>query len=176
MTDPSRTSSTVPPPGRYRMDPDRSRVTYSGTHLFGAGTVHATFAVRQGEVDLGAGGTPFNASITIEASSFASDSAKRDKDVRSSGFLDVERYPDITFASHAMRRTEDGWVVPGTVTAHGQTVPVDLQIDSLVSEGPDIRIHGSATHLDRTAFGITRGRGMVGRYLDLQVDAVARPS
>ena len=176
MTDPSRTSSFVPPPGRYSIDPDRSRVTYSGKHRFGTGTVHATFTVREGDLSFGVGGAPFSASITIEASSFASDSARRDKDVRSGGLLDVERFPDITFASHTMQETEGGWLVPGTVTAHGHAVPVDLQIDSAVSEGPDIRIHGSAEHLDRTAFGITKGRGMVGRYLDLEVDAVARPS
>jgi hypothetical protein len=37
-------------------------------------------------------------------------------------------------------------------------------------------IHGSASHLDRTTLGVTKGRGMVGRYLDLEIDAVATPS
>lgn len=175
MTDRSRTSSIVPPAGRYSMDPERSRVTYSGKHRFGTGTVHATFTVREGDLSIGVAGAPFSANITIDAASFASDSARRDKDVRSAGLLDVERYPDITFASRTMHETEGGWLVPGTVTAHGHTVPVEVQVDSLVSDGPDLRIRGSAVHLDRTAFGVTRGRGMVGRYLDLEIDVVARP-
>ena len=31
-------------------------------------------------------------------------------------------------------------------------------------------------HLDRYAFGITNGRGMVGRYLDLDLDVSATPA
>ena len=31
------------PTGTYRIDPDRSVIRYSGKHMFGLGTVHATF-------------------------------------------------------------------------------------------------------------------------------------
>jgi polyisoprenoid-binding protein YceI len=175
MTDSSRTPSHDVPPGRYRLDPDRSRVHYSGKHRFGTGTVRATFAVREGDLSVGLADEPFGASITIDASSFASDSARRDKDVRGAGLLDVEHYPDITFASDTIQETDDGWLVPGTVTAHGHTAPVDLWIDRVTVSGQDLVIHGSAAHLDRTALGVTKGRGMVGRYLDLEIDAVATP-
>jgi hypothetical protein len=63
--------------------------------------------------------------------------------------------------------------VAGTVTAHGHTVDVDVRIDRIAQEGTGIRLHGQAEHLDRTAFGITGSRGMVGRYLDLELDAFA---
>ena len=107
------------------------------------------------------------------ASSFSSNSARRDKDVRSAGLLDVDRYPDITFASDSLQKTEHRWFLVGTVTAHGRTVPVDVVIDRVTPEGVGIRVHGGAEHLDRTTFGITGSRGMVGRYLDLEFDVLA---
>jgi polyisoprenoid-binding protein YceI len=175
MTDLSRTPLIDVPAGRYRIAPDTSRVHYSGKHMFGLGTVHATFTVREGAVSIGEAGGPFSATVVLDAASFTSNSTKRDADVRSAGLLDVERYPDITFASDSVQQGPDGWLVPGTVTAHGHTVPVDLRIDRLTTDGPDIHLHGAATHLDRTAFGITGKRGMVGRYLDLEIDALAQP-
>jgi hypothetical protein len=67
----------------------------------------------------------------------------------------------------------DTLLVTGTVTAHGHTVGVGVRIDRLTHEGTGIRLQGRAEHLDRTAFGITGSRGMVGRYLDLELDAYA---
>lgn len=173
MTEPSHVPSIDLPPGRYRLDPDQSQVRYSGKHMFGTGTVHATFAVREGEVLVDDAQSLSNAKIIIDAASFESNSAKRDKDVRSAGLLDVESYPDIVFSADSMENRADGWLVPGTVSAHGQTVAVHLHLDQVAAEGSGIRIHGSASHLDRTAFGITGSRGMVGRYLDLEIEAFA---
>jgi len=175
MTEPNRSRSIDAAPGRYRLDPQQSRVHYSGKHMFGTGTVHATFAVREGEVVLDDTHTLSDATVVVDAASFASNSAKRDKDVRSAGLLDVERYPDIVFTAGSMEKRDQGWLVPGAVSAHGQTVPIDLHIDQLTAEGTGIRLHGSASHLDRTAFGITGSRGMVGRFLDLEFDAFATP-
>lgn len=160
-------------PGRYRLDPNASQVYYTGKHMFGMGTVHATFAVQTGELRIS---NPLETSmviVTVEAASFSSNSAKRDKDVRSAGLLDVDRYPAITFASDSVQQDADTLLVAGTVTALGHTVRVDVRIDRLTSEGTGIRLHGRAQHLDRTAFGITGSRGMVGRYLDLELDAFA---
>jgi polyisoprenoid-binding protein YceI len=109
----------------------------------------------------------------VDAASFSSNNARRDKDVWSAGLLDVETYLDITFAADNLQETGDGWLVVGTVTAHGHTVPVEVQIDSVTHEGTGIRLHGRAEHLDRTAFGITGSRGMVGRHLDLELDVSA---
>lgn len=176
MTEPSHLQTTDIPPGRYRVDPDRSRVQYSSKHMFGTGTVHATFAVREGDVVVGDNQTLVEANIIIDAASFASNSAKRDKDVRSTGLLNVADYPDIIFSASSMENRGDGWLVPGTVRAHGQDVAVDLHLAQVTAEASGFRIHGSASHLDRTAFGITGSRGMVGRYLDLEIDAFASPS
>ena len=174
MTDHSDAASVeAVSPGRYRLDPNRSQVRYSSKHMFGMGTVQAVFTVQEGELHLGEPMTTSSATVTIAAASFASDNAKRDKDVRSAGLLDVDTYPHITFASERLQETPDGWLVTGDLTAHGQSVPVDVRIDRLTDEGNGIRVRGHVEHLDRTAFGITGSRGMVGRYFNLELDVFA---
>jgi polyisoprenoid-binding protein YceI len=167
---------TAPASGTYRLDPHRSRVRYTGKHMFGLGTVHATFSIQDGELRIGDAMNTLRAKVTVDAASFHSDSDKRDRDVRSRGLLDVEHYPDITFASERIRQTPDGWLVPGTVTAHGRAVPIDVRIDRLTVDGSELHVHGWARNLDRTAFGITGSRGLVGRHLDLEIEVVATSS
>jgi polyisoprenoid-binding protein YceI len=173
MTDSSTTSIAALTPGTYRLDPAKSEVRYSGKHMFGLGTVHAMFAVRDGELVVGESLTTSSATVTVDASSFSSNNTRRDRDVRSASLLDVDSYPDITFASDSLQEADDGWLVTGTVTAHGHPVPVQVQIDRVTHEDTGIRFHGRAEHLDRTAFGITGSRGMVGRHLDLELDVFA---
>jgi len=173
MTDNNAASVAVLAPGTYRLDPDKSKVHYSSKHMFGLGTVHATFTIHEGELVIGDPLEMSSATVTVDAASFHSYSAKRDRDVRSAGLLDVARYPNITFASNSLQATADGFLVPGTVTAHGHTVPVEVRIDRVTREDTGVRVHGRAEHLDRTAFGITGSRGMVGRFLDLELDAFA---
>jgi polyisoprenoid-binding protein YceI len=167
MLDPTTTVR----PGLYRIDPDRSQVRYTGKHMFGLGTVHATFSVKEGVFSIGDAAGPPSTRVTVDAASFCSDSARRDRDVRAAGLLDVERYPDITFVSEQVQqRAGDDWLVTGTVTAHGRSVPVVVEVDRVASHGTELLVHGWARNLDRTAFGITGSRGFVGRYLDLEVE------
>ena len=111
----------------------------------------------------------------MDAASFSSDSTKRDRDVRSPGLLDVEQHPDITFASDRMQATREGWLVAGVVTAHGRSVPVEVRVDRITTHASEVHAHGRAQDLDRTAFGVTGSRGMVGRYFNLELDVVATP-
>ncbi len=173
MTAQHATSVQAPPAGTYRIDPQRSQVSYAGRHMFGLGAVHATFAIRVGELRVTEPFTGSSVVVTVEAGSFRSNSAKRDKDVRSASLLDVAAHPDITFRSEALRRDGDTWRVTGIVTAHGTAVPVEVVVDQMALEAGGVRVHGRANHLDRFAFGVTNGKGMVGRYLDLDLDVFA---
>ena len=173
MTAQHATSVQAPPAGTYRIDPQRSQVAYTGHHMFGLGVVHATFAISSGQIQVADPLTGSRVVVTVEAGSFRSSSAKRDKDVRSASLLDVAAHPDITFCSEALRRDGDTWRVSGIVTAHGKAVPVEVIIDHVMPETGGVRVHGRADHLDRYAFGVTNGKGMVGRYLDLDLEVFA---
>jgi polyisoprenoid-binding protein YceI len=176
MTAERATSVQAPPAGSYRIDPQRSQVSYTGRHMFGLGVVHATFAISSGELQVVDPLIGSSVVVTVAAGSFRSNSAKRDKDVRSASLLDVAAHPDITFCSEALRCEGDTWQVTGIVTAHGNAVPVEVVLDHMTPEAGGVRVHGRADHLDRYAFGVTNGKGMVGRYLDLDLDVFAVPA
>lgn len=160
--------------GTYEIDATRSMVTYAGKHMFGLGTVSAELNVTSGEIRVAESETGCRVHATIDAASFTSDNARRDRDV-TENFLQVATHPDIVFSSSAVRRVGDRLLVEGTVTAHAHTVPVEVTVHSIESEGGTIHVHAGASRLDRFAFGITNGRGMVGRFLDLELDVVAAP-
>jgi polyisoprenoid-binding protein YceI len=172
----STTSVEVPAAGTYAIDPARSKVEYTGRHMFGLGVVHAAFSIVSGKLTVTDPPAGSRVEVLMDASSFTSNNAKRDKDVRSAPLLDVAAYPDITFESEGLRQKGDHWQLSGTVTAHGRAVPVQLMIDRLTLEGDGgVRVHARAAHLDRHSFDITGSKGMVGRYLDLNLDAYAVP-
>lgn len=68
------------------------------------------------------------ASVTINAKSIDSNHAERDKHLRSDDFLDVEKYPTITFTSTAFSEADDGSIsVTGDISLHGVTESVVLE-------------------------------------------------
>jgi polyisoprenoid-binding protein YceI len=167
--------NALPTVGKYRIDPVRSTVTYSGRHLFGLGVVHATFRIRSGQIQIADPYTASAVAVSIDASSFASGNASRDKAVRSAALLDTAAFAEISFTSDNLRWDGDNWLLNGCVTAHGVTVPADVTFDSVVHEPRGIRVLCRADHLDRYAFGVSGSKGMVGRHLDLDIDIYATP-
>jgi polyisoprenoid-binding protein YceI len=141
--------------------------------MFGLGTVHATFAITSGEVQVRDPVADSTVEVSMDPASFSSGNAKRDRDVVAAALLDCATHPEISFVSRELRKDADHWVLSGTVTAHGTAVPVDVVIDRMTPEGDGMRVLARADHLDRQAFGITGSRGFVGRYLDLDFDVLA---
>ena len=173
MTVASNPSVQAPTAGTYRIAPQHSTVSYSGRHMFGLGTVHATLAVTSGEVQVRDPVAESTVVVSMDPASFSSGNARRDRDVVAAALLDCATHPKISFASRGLREDAGHWVLSGTVTAHGTAVPVDVVIDRMTPQGDGMRVHARAGHLDRQAFGITGSKGMVGRYLDLDFDVLA---
>lgn len=168
-------TSNMPPAGTYRINPEQSTVNYTGSHMFGLGTVHATFRINSGQFNISNPTTASTVTVSIDANSFTSGNTQRDKDVRSAALLDTAAYPEVIFASSNVSWARDHWLVDGHVTAHGATAPVEVIVDGITPKLQGIRVQARAKHLDRYAFGITRAKGMVGRYLDLNLDIYAAP-
>jgi polyisoprenoid-binding protein YceI len=97
----------------------------------------------------------------IDAASIDTREAQRDAHLRSADFLDVEKFPAITFRSTAIERAgEDEWKVTGDLTIHGVTRSVVLNVEGLAPENKDpwgnFRSGTSATtKIKRSEFGLT---------------------
>ena len=64
----------------------------------------------------------------MKTASITTDQEQRDEHLRSPDFLDVERYPEITFESSCIERESDDRLdVAGTLTLKDQTQEVELE-------------------------------------------------
>ncbi len=175
MTTTTTQPVTVPAAGTYRIDPERSTVSFTTRHMFGLAPVRGTFRLRSGHIRIAgepAAPTGSSAGATIAADSFHTGTAARDTQIRSASYLDTDRHPDIVFSSTGLERRADGWVLCGTLTVRGTTRPVDVRVVSLAPDGPGLRLRAQA-RVDRYEFGITAGRGITGRRLTLTLDVLA---
>lgn len=163
---------TIPATGEYRIDPARTTVAFGTRHMFGLAPVRGTFRLRGGHIRVTEPLGESAALATIDAASFHTGTAARDKQVTSATYLDAARHPDIVFASTGLRRDGDGWVLDGTLTVRGVPRPVPLQVSELSTVGSVLRVRATA-RVDRREFGITAGRGITGRRLTLNLDVFA---
>ena len=95
----------------------------------------------------------------IKASSIDTGIADRDKHLRSSDFLDAEKYPEIRFESSRIQKTADGFVAMGTLTMRGVSKPFSLPF-RMTGNRPDDKTNtfvvafAAETHLNRRDFGV----------------------
>jgi polyisoprenoid-binding protein YceI len=167
------TDDTVqaPPVGRYAIDNRGSTITFRGRHLFGLAPVAGTMTIRDGLVDVADPLTESSVQVEIDTASFDTGNSRRDGDVRSPRFLDVGRYPSMTFTSRRLARSEGRWTLAGTLTVRDVARPVSLAIEwsTVTPEWPSSFVAWATTRIDRTEFGLTAARGMAGRHLDVSL-------
>lgn len=104
--------------------------------------------------------TQSSVQVSIEAASINTSNDQRDNHLRSPDFFDVEKYPQITFASKKIEKTSDGLKITGDLTIHGVTKKVILNVEGptppIKSPMGDIRMGATATaKINRTDFGLT---------------------
>ena len=93
--------------------------------------------------------------FTIDAASINTRVERRDNHLRSAEFFDVAKYPTITFASKAIRRTGDKTgVITGDLTMHGVTKTIDVPVSMVFYENGRGRFKGSFT-LNRQDYGVS---------------------
>src|SRR4030081_1609684 len=113
----------------WKFDPYHTQVEFSAKHL-GMMTVRGHFAelTATGEIDVE---HPENSKIeaTINVASIRTHNAQRDKDLLSSNFLEVDKYPTITFKStQIVPAGTDRYKLTGDLTIKGVTKPVTLNV------------------------------------------------
>jgi polyisoprenoid-binding protein YceI len=111
----------------YAIDPDHTSIMLNTTHL-GIGTVHGRFDNFSGTFEYDPDDiTASKVSVRIDASSINTNQPVRDRHLRSADFLDVKRYPEITFTSTDVTRVNRNRLkILGDMSMHGVTCPVTL--------------------------------------------------
>ena len=169
----------------WALDPAHTNVEFTVRHMM-ISNVKGQFQKTSGTVTIN-GSDPTSAKIdaTIDATSIDTRVDKRDAHLKSPAFLDVDKFPTITFKSNKVEADGPGkWKVKGDLTLHGVTKPVVLEVESTGTPITDpmgnTRAGASATtKISRKDFGLTwnqpleTGGVMVGDEVAISIDVEA---
>jgi polyisoprenoid-binding protein YceI len=169
----------------WQIDPPHTNVEFTVRHMM-ISNVKGQFQKTSGTVAVN-GNDPVSAKIdaTIEASSIDTRVEKRDAHLKSPAFLDVDKFPTITFKSTKVEAAGPGkWKVTGDLTLHGVTKPVVLDVEGTGAPINDpmgnTRAGASATtKIKRSDFGLNwnqaleAGGVMVGDEVAISIDVEA---
>ena len=170
------------PAGTWELDPAHTGVHFKVRHLM-VSNVRGDFEKFEGKIVYDEQYiSKSSADITIYAASINTRVAKRDEHLKSPDFLDVAKYPVLTFQSRAVEKTGDGRLrMTGDLTIRGVTREVALDIEGPTPPIKDLegmtRVGGTASaKINRKDFGLTwnkaieTGGVVVGDEVEITID------
>ena len=145
--------------GTWSIDPVHSEVGFAVRHMMVA-KVRGRFTKFEGTIVTA--GDPLKSSVTatIDTASIETGNEQRDDHIRSGDFLEIEKYPTMTYRSTGVRQDGDDYVLDGELTLKGVTrsVPLKLEINGFAPDpmGVGDRRAGftASGEIDRTDFGV----------------------
>lgn len=145
----------------WNIDPVHSVAEFKVKHMM-ISNVKGQFTAVQGVLALdGTNLVNSRVEVAMEAASLTTRDAQRDAHLKSADFLDVEKFPTLTFKSTRTNRVGDGELaVAGELTIHGITRNVVFAVEGPTSPAKDpwgnTRVGLSATtKIKRKDFGLT---------------------
>ncbi len=164
----------------WQVDPQHTQVEFAVKH-FGMMTVRGRFndVKVTGTIDP-TNPTASSVDVTIDVKSLNTHSPQRDKDLLGSSFLELEKYPTITFHSTRVEQTgPDRYNLTGDLTIKGITRPVTLQVVRYGEMNDPMMGHRIAYsaegEINRKDFGMTfdmlaDGRLIVGNEVKIGIE------
>lgn len=169
----------------WAIDKSHSEADFAVRHM-GISTVHGSFRGVSGVVRFEAGNPKvWSVEATIDVGTVDTGVAQRDQALKSPEFLDVAKYPTMTFKSTSVAKAGSGYSITGDLTLHGVTKPVTLSLDPVGDEqvGMDAKsVHRgfmATTTINRQDFGLTwngtlkSGEAVVGNDIKIELDIEA---
>ncbi|MGY1606191.1 MULTISPECIES: YceI family protein [unclassified Geodermatophilus] len=156
--------------GTWTVSDSRTRIAFAVGNL--GRVAHGTVTCRTGWVELDVSGDPVRASADLDLDTLDTGIAKRDRDLRRPGLLDIDRHPVMTWRCDRFVPTGDGgWTAEGELSVRGTTAPLTVTgRPEAALDGDRLRVRAQA-ELDRTAVGIRAPAFLIGRRVSITVDA-----
>lgn len=173
-------TSAAPPAYRYTLDPEHSMVN-ARVAFFGLTHKKASFPRMSGGITLSPSRLDaIDLRVTLDARALTATDPITLGRLKSAKFFDVEHYPTVHFAGHRMAMTGPlTATVEGELTARGVTRPTVLQV---TFSSPPAQATGrtpinlsARTQIDRKDFGMTAYSLIVGKTVDIAIDARMTP-
>lgn len=166
----------------WNVDPVHSTAQFKVRHLM-ISNVKGEFRNISGKLELDSANiTNSRIEASIDATTINTREADRDTHLKSADFLDVEKFPTLSFKSNRISREGEGELtVEGDLTIHGVTRKVSFDVEGPSPEAKDpwgnTRIGLSATtRINRKDFGLNwnaaleAGGVLVGEEVTITLD------
>ncbi len=158
----------------YIVDSRHTFPSFSIDHM-GFSTQKGRFNHTAGQISLSPEKNTGHIQVTINADSIDTGLVELEEHLKKSDFLDVERYPKITFVSTSMQFVKEALVsAEGNLTLHGVTRPVHLDVKRFKCGlnpvamkqvcGADV-----ITSFKRSDFGIDKYMPMISDEVQVQI-------
>lgn len=148
----------------YKIDKSHSEVGFTTRHLM-ISNVNGRFTDFAGTITYDPTDVTKSAvSVSIKTPSITTDNARRDEDLRTSEFMDVAKFPEMTFASKKVEKRGSQLVLIGDLTIKGVTKQVEIPFElsgPITDPWGNTRIaaEGSTT-INRRDYGVTYNQMM----------------
>jgi polyisoprenoid-binding protein YceI len=174
---------TIPTAGVFAVDPAHTRVGFVARHLM-VSKVRGAFTEVSGELVIAEDPTESSVTAVIPTKSIDTGVADRDTHLRSGDFLDVEKYPSITFRSTGLVADGDHeFKLRGELAVRDVTREVELEVEfeglARSPWGQEVIGFTATTEVDREEFGMTwnqaleTGGVLVGKKVKVEISAEA---
>jgi len=160
----------------YRLDAVNTRISFN-IQRFGVLWVSARFPDFSGAFVLDRRGPDSRVDVSVQMESVACNDPRWNDRLRSPEWLDVQRYPQMSFHSNRVEFDADGGAVAsGELTLHGVTRPVGLEISGLNCS----QAAGSGDHcsfvaharIKRSDYGFAHGFWIGGDLVDIAISGI----
>ena len=154
----------------WQFDPYHTQVEFAAKHL-GMMTVRGHFAeiTATGHIDPDHPEAS-SVEVTIQTASIRTHNSQRDNDLRSSNFLEVDKYPTINYKSTSIEPAgQDRYTMTGDLTIKGNTHPVALNVVKYGEFNDPMMGHrigySAETQINRKDFGLTFNMMLDGKWI-----------
>ena len=171
---------SLPPAGRWELDPAHSSAEFIARHVLTK--TRGRFWTLSGTIDLAERPEDSSVEVEIDAASIATGVQQRDDHLRSPDFLDVERFPKLTFKSTSVRPKEGSrFELVGDLTIKDITNEVVLDAEFLGWQqdpfGNTVSSFSATTAIEREDWDMTwnvaieSGGWLVGKRVEIEIEA-----
>ncbi|MDT5027660.1 MAG: hypothetical protein QOE61_4086 [Micromonosporaceae bacterium] len=174
---------TIPTAGTFALDPAHTTVGFVARHLV-VSKVRGSFSEVSGTITVADNPLESAVEVVIGAASINTGQPDRDNHLRGADFLELEKYPNLTYRSTGVKSHKGNeFVLTGDLTIRDVTRAVDLEVEydgTIVSPyGQEVIAFTASTEIDREEFGITwnqaieAGGVMVGKKVKIELNIEA---
>jgi polyisoprenoid-binding protein YceI len=160
----------------YGLDPVNTRISFN-IRYFGTPWVSARFPDFGGQFVLDRHGAASRVDVSIQMATVDCHDSYWNDRLRSSDWLDVQRYPQMSFHSeHVEFQGSDRAVASGELNLHGITRRVELQISQLscpaAGAAGDTCSFVAHARVKRSDYGFAHGLWIGGNQVDIAISGV----